>query len=143
MGDAIRFRQRLCRNDTEATVRSADVGTTDCVIEHLAAFRDWTTDYLVGLWNTSALLPSHLAPAMAQVRLPPLPSGLNKTAASSRYGSLHPRLLAELGIEVVLRQGYDSAHPEAWWTRLSCQIFIGHEDVSRFGHAVLRMINEP
>jgi selenocysteine lyase/cysteine desulfurase len=136
MGDAIDFREWVCAAQTKSPPTTSSLPTTDCVIEQINAQRLWATEYLVKRWGTVALLPAELTPAMAQVRLP-LP-GPGKNA--SVYGSVHPRLLAEEGIEVVMRQGYDAADPAAWWTRLSCQIYLGRQDIMRLGDAVLRIV---
>ena len=134
MGDAIDFREWVCAAQPNPPPLSPS--TTDCVIEQINAQRLWATSYLVKRWGTAALLPAELTPAMAQVRLPSPGPGKN----ASVYASVHPRLLAEEGIEIVMRQGYDTADPVAWWTRLSCQIYLGEQDIVKLGEAVWRIV---
>ena len=134
MADALDFREWVCAGQPHPPA-AAPAGA-DCVIVQINAQRLWATEHLAHRWGTAALLPAELTPAMAQVRLPPPGPGRN----ASVYSSVHARLLAEEGIEVVVRQGYDAADPAAWWTRLSCQIYLGEPDIVRLGDAVWRIV---
>ena len=110
------------------------VGGDQAIKEYIHNLALWASDYLSQLWNTKVLQPPEMTGFMTNIQLPTDDIGV----ANSVFTSLKQ----DYDIYFIIASYADAeSGKEVVYTRLSLQIYLEKEDIERFGHLVLKLVD--